>query len=146
MPTPFPIPLATVAPIVSMLPAVTAPSALDWAALLNFAMAYGPFVMVAVLAIASVIIKANPGAAAIAQNVADVLEEIEVLVVFAEKEFPEPSARFKHALDGAQAWLAQQGVVGVRGRMIKWLLPLLIEVSVRRMQPKGSARQEVAQP
>jgi hypothetical protein len=101
-------------------------------------LAGGVALAVAALA-AAALVKTNPQAAAYAQDLADVSEEIEVWVVEAERLFPAGPDKLRHVLDRYQAWAGAQGIRGQRGRVLAKYLPGLIEAAVRRVDPRKGA-------
>ena len=106
-----------------------------WAALNHPAAQLVAFVGVSVAALAAAaLVKTSPEAAAYAQDLADLSEEVEVWVAQAEKLFPAGPDKLRHVLDRYQAWAEAQGIRGQRGRVLAKYLPAVIEIAVKRQE------------
>lgn len=84
------------------------------------------------LVLAAYAIRTQPKAADVAQDVADLSEELEPWVLEFERTILRGEARYSAVMDRAQAWMKAQGIEGRRGRLIEKHLPLLIEVAVKK--------------
>lgn len=100
------------------------------------------FALAAILA--AYAIRTQPKAADVAQDLADISEEIEPWVIEAENRFLLPREKYRAVLDQAQAWLKEQGITGRRGRFIQKHLPALIELTVKKVDPKPQAPAKAA--
>lgn len=88
----------------------------------------------AVLLLLAVLIKANPKAADVAQDLADLAEELEPWVNQADALHVPGAERAAIVRNKAEAWLKEQGITGLRGRVVKKHLPALLEVTVKRIR------------
>lgn len=111
-----------------------------WAVATNPAVQLGAAALFALaLALAGYAIKTQPKAADVAQDLADLSEELEPWAIEAERAFLQGSARYSSVFDQAQAWLKAQGITGRRGRLIQKYLPALIEVAAKKADHKKAA-------
>lgn len=76
------------------------------------------------------LIKTQPKAADVAQDVADLEAELEPWVIEAEKTLLRGDVKYSTVLGKARDWLAAQGITGRKGRIVAKYLPLLIEKTV----------------
>lgn len=86
------------------------------------------------LALAGYAVKTQPKVKDVAQDLADLSEEIEPWVRDAEKLLLSGDQKYSKVLDQAQEWLKLNGVVGTRGRLVQKHLPALIEVAVKSVK------------
>lgn len=84
------------------------------------------------LTLAAYAIHTQPKVADVAQDLADLAEEVEPWVVQLEKSLLRGEAKYSAVLDRAEAWLLTQGITGRRGRVVQKYLPALIEVAVKK--------------
>lgn len=94
----------------------------------------GAALLTLALALAGYAIKTQPKAADVAQDVADLSEELEPWVIELEKTLLRGELKYSAVLNKAQAWMLEQGITGRRGRIIKKYLPLLIESTVTKVK------------
>lgn len=92
------------------------------------------------LALVGYFIRTEPKVAGVAQDLADLSEEVEVWVRQAEAGGLPGVTKYAIVLDRAQSWLAANGVTGRRGRLIQKYLPALIEATVKKVDPKLAPR------
>lgn len=108
-----------------------------WAIATNPAVQLGAAALFALaLALAGYAIRTQPKVADVAQDLADLSEEIEPWVREAERAILRGEDRYSAVFDKAQAWLAEQGITGRRGRLILKYLPGIIEATVKKVDPK----------
>lgn len=107
-------------------------------ALLNnpFVQIGGTALFALALALLSYAIRTQPTVRDVAQDLADLSEEVEVWVREIEGRLLPGHMKYTFVLDRAQAWLAAQGITGRRGRVILKYLPGIIEVIVKGVDPK----------
>lgn len=104
-----------------------------WAIATNPVVQLGGAALLALaLALAGYAIKTQPKAADVAQDLADLTEEIEPWVLQVEKTLLRGEAKYSAVLDRAEAWLSAQGITGRRGRLIQKYLPAIIEVAAKK--------------
>jgi hypothetical protein len=90
-------------------------------------------------AVATYLVRTNPKAADVAQDLADLELEIEPWVIRAERMWPDGAARRRQVLADVKAWLAERGINGRRGRLLSKYAGVALEVAVKRVDPKGPA-------
>jgi hypothetical protein len=100
----------------------------------------GTALLALALMLLSYAIRTQPKVTDVAQDLADLSEEIEPWVIEAEKTFMRGEARYSAVVNKAQAWLKEQGITGRRGRVVQKYLPALIEVAVKKADPKPVAK------
>lgn len=84
------------------------------------------------LALAGYLVRTQPKAKDVAQDLADLTEEIEPWAKEAEKLLLSGEAKYSRVLDQAQAWLKENGITGRRGRLLQKYLPALIEIGAKK--------------
>lgn len=95
-----------------------------------------PLLLTLALALAAYAIKTQPKVADVAQDLADLAEEVEPWVIWAEDNFKAGDHKYSAVLDKAEAWMKSSGITGQRGRVVKKYLPALIEAAVKKVDPK----------
>ena len=82
------------------------------------------------------VIKTKPKAKDVAQDLADLSEEVEPWVRQAEMLLLRGDSKYSSVIDKAQAWMKEQGIEGAKGRVLMKYLPALIEIAVKKVDPK----------
>lgn len=106
-----------------------------WSIVTNPAVQLGASALgVLTLALAGYAVKTQPKVKDVAQDLADLSEEIEPWVRDAEKLLLSGTSKYSRVLDQAQEWLKANGIVGAKGRLVQKHLPALIELAVKSVK------------